>query len=177
MRAYITMQKLQFPWNCCVLILSLVRALCKLSFAAGVRPVRRNQWSDDVHFKNSIQKSMLAHDAVAAAVLHKHHSIIRVDAGFIQFGHGLAHGAGPTKNSIFAIFRASYFFLRYKRFVIRIFLCIGDFRRFLKQKKELSRLNSNFQKKYGVEPAHRHSQQFFFENEDYSTKNRNSLTM
>jgi len=28
---------------------------------------------------------MLAHDAVAAAVLHKHHPIIRVGAGLIQF--------------------------------------------------------------------------------------------
>ena len=31
---------------------------------------------------------MLAHDAVAAVVLHKHHLIIRVGAGLIQFVYG-----------------------------------------------------------------------------------------
>jgi len=33
-------------------------------------------------------KSTLAHDAVAAVVLHKHHLIIRVGAGLIQFVYG-----------------------------------------------------------------------------------------
>ena len=33
-------------------------------------------------------KSILAHDAVAAVVLHKHHLIICVGAGFIQFVYG-----------------------------------------------------------------------------------------
>ena len=32
---------------------------------------------------------MLAHDAVAAEVLYKHHSIICVGAGLIQFVYGL----------------------------------------------------------------------------------------
>jgi len=32
---------------------------------------------------------MLAHDAVAAAMSHKHHSIIRVGADLIQFIYGL----------------------------------------------------------------------------------------
>ena len=32
---------------------------------------------------------MLAHDAVAVAVSHKHHSIIRVGAGLIQFVYQL----------------------------------------------------------------------------------------
>ena len=31
---------------------------------------------------------MLAHDAVAAVVLHKHHLIIRVGAGLIKFVYG-----------------------------------------------------------------------------------------
>jgi len=31
---------------------------------------------------------MIAHDAVAAVVLHKHHLIIRVGAGLIQFVYG-----------------------------------------------------------------------------------------
>ena len=40
-----------------------------------------------VHLRNPI-KSSLAHDAVAAVVLHKHHLIIRVGAGLIQFVNG-----------------------------------------------------------------------------------------
>jgi len=34
-------------------------------------------------------KSTLAHDAVAAAVLHKHHPIIPIGAGLIQFVYDL----------------------------------------------------------------------------------------
>jgi len=34
-------------------------------------------------------KTTLAHDTVAATVLHKHHLIIRVGAGLIQFVYGL----------------------------------------------------------------------------------------
>ena len=51
-------------------------------------PARRNHSPDAVRSRN-LSKSPLAHDAVAAAVLHKHHSIIRVGAGLIQFVHGL----------------------------------------------------------------------------------------
>ena len=40
-------------------------------------------------------KSTLAHDAVAAVVLHKHHLIIRVGAGLIQFVHG-SHSSMAT---------------------------------------------------------------------------------
>ena len=40
-----------------------------------------------VRLRNPI-KSTLAHDAVAAGVLHKHHLIIRVGAGLIQFVYG-----------------------------------------------------------------------------------------
>ena len=39
-------------------------------------------------FTKNPSKSTLAHDAVAAAVLHKHHPIIRVGAGLIQFVYG-----------------------------------------------------------------------------------------
>jgi len=42
---------------------------------------------DAVRSKNP-SKSTLAHDAVAAAVSHKHHSIIRVSPGLIQFVYG-----------------------------------------------------------------------------------------
>ena len=40
-----------------------------------------------VRLRNPI-RSTLAHDAVAAVVLHKHHLIIRVGAGLIQFVYG-----------------------------------------------------------------------------------------
>jgi len=40
-----------------------------------------------VRLRNPI-KSTLAHDAVAAVVLHKHHLIIRVGAGLIEFVYG-----------------------------------------------------------------------------------------
>jgi len=57
--------------------------------------------------KNS-SKSTLAHDAVAAAVLHKHHPIICVGVGLIQFVYGsrshLANGSYPSQKCVFAIF-------------------------------------------------------------------------
>ena len=40
-----------------------------------------------VRLRNPV-KSTLAHDAVAGVVLHKHHLIIRVGAGLIQFVYG-----------------------------------------------------------------------------------------
>jgi len=55
---------------------------------------------------------MPAHDAVAAAVSHKHHSIICVDAGLIQFVYGLhskrGNGVHYIKNSIIAIFSCDF---------------------------------------------------------------------
>jgi len=48
---------------------------------------RPNPSPDALRSKNP-SKSTLAHDAVAAAVLHKHHSIIHVGGGFILFVHG-----------------------------------------------------------------------------------------
>jgi len=62
---------------------------------------------DAVRLRNP-SKSTLAHDAVATAVLHKHHSIICVGAGLIQFvyeSHSpLDHGGYPSQKCIFAIF-------------------------------------------------------------------------
>jgi len=58
-------------------------------------------------FKNP-SKSTLAHDAVAAAVLHMHHPIIHVGAGLIQFVYGsrshLVNGGYPSRKCVFAIF-------------------------------------------------------------------------
>ena len=106
----------------CELILSLARTSCSLSFtirpstargrarppppthppAALLQPV-----VDAARFKNP-SKSTLAHDAVAAAVLHKHHLIIRVGAGLIQVVYGsrshLANGGYPSQKCVFAIF-------------------------------------------------------------------------
>ena len=68
-----------------------------------------------VRLRNPI-KSTIAHDAVAAVVLHKHHLIIRVGAGFIQFVYGLrshlANGGYPSQKCVFAIFaRVAYVLL------------------------------------------------------------------
>ena len=58
-----------------------------------------------VRLRNLI-KSTLAHDAVAAVALHKHHLIIRVGAGLIQFVYGshsrLAADLTLDKNLFFA---------------------------------------------------------------------------
>jgi len=62
---------------------------------------RLNPSPDAVRSRNP-SKSTLPHDVVAAAVLHKHHSIIRVGAGLIQFVHG-SHShfaAGVTSSRI-----------------------------------------------------------------------------
>jgi len=66
----------------CELILSLARTSCRLRPTA--RPLAGNPLRDVVRSRNPT-KSTLAHDAVATAVLHKHHPIIRVGAGLIQF--------------------------------------------------------------------------------------------
>jgi len=64
--------------------LSLARTSCRLWFTA--RPTARSlaELRDVVRSRNP-SKSTLAHDAVATAVLHKHHPIIHVGAGLIQF--------------------------------------------------------------------------------------------
>jgi len=76
MRAYATVHKLLCHGNYCELILSH-RAGYRLPPALLLS--RRNQLPDAVRSRNP-SKSTLAHDAVAAAVSHKHHSIIRVGA-------------------------------------------------------------------------------------------------
>jgi len=65
--------------------LSLARTSCRLLFTARptARPLAGNPLRD-VRSRNP-SKSTLAHDVVGTAVLHKHHLIIRVGAGLIQF--------------------------------------------------------------------------------------------
>jgi len=57
---------------------------------------RPNPSPDAVRSRNP-SKSTLTHDAVTAAVLHKHHLIIRVGAGLIQFVHGSATGVNSSR--------------------------------------------------------------------------------
>ena len=86
MRAYSIVQQLLCHGAYCELILSLARTLCRLLFTARptARPLAGNPLRDVVHSRD-LSKSTLAHDAVATAELHKHHLIIRVGAGLIQF--------------------------------------------------------------------------------------------
>ena len=93
MRAHATVQQLLFHRSYCELILSLARTSCRLSFPpallslgrAGRPPV--GMLPDAVRLRNP-SKSTLAHDAVAAVVLHEHHPIVRVGAGLIKFVYG-----------------------------------------------------------------------------------------
>jgi len=91
MRAYATVQKLLCHISYCELILVLARATCRLLFSAcSCRPsccLDQTRRPDAVCSRNP-SKFTLAHDAVAAAVSHKHHSIICVGAGLIQFVYG-----------------------------------------------------------------------------------------
>ena len=65
--------------------MSLARASCRLSFwPSALLLARRNQSPDAVRSRDP-SKSTLAHGAVTAAMLHKHHLIIRIGAGLIQF--------------------------------------------------------------------------------------------
>jgi len=86
MRSYSTVQQLLCHGGYCELILSLARTSCRLLFTARptARPLAGNPLRDVVRSRNP-SKSTLAHDAVATAVLQKHHPIICVGAGLIQF--------------------------------------------------------------------------------------------
>ena len=90
MRAYSIVQQFLCHGGYCELYLSLVRTSCRLLFAARptVCPLAGNPLRDVVRSRNP-SKSTLTHDAVATAVLHKHHPIICVGAGLIQFVYRL----------------------------------------------------------------------------------------
>jgi len=63
---------------------SIVQTVVCRSLLPPLLLSRPNPSPDAVRSRNP-SKSILAHEAVATAVSHKHHSIIRVAAGFIQF--------------------------------------------------------------------------------------------
>ena len=109
MRAYSTVQLLLCHGSYCELILSLARTSCRLLFTARptARPLAGNPLRGAVRSRNP-SKSTLAHDAVATAVLHKHHPIICVGAGLIQFVYRshlrLATEATRNRNSFSPFF-------------------------------------------------------------------------
>jgi len=86
-------------------IANLSRVFCEHRASCRLPPAlllsRRNQSPVYAVRSRNSSKSTLTHDAVAAAVSHKHHSIIRVSAGLIQFVYGLhskrGHGAHLIK--------------------------------------------------------------------------------
>ena len=88
MRAYSTVQQLLCHGGYCELILGLARTSCRLLFTACPTARSLPALRDVVRSRNP-SKSTLAHDAVANAMSHKHHSIIRIGAGLIQFVYGL----------------------------------------------------------------------------------------
>jgi len=85
------------------------RAGCRLPPA--LLQSRRNQSPDAVRSRNP-SKPTLSHDVVAAVVSHKHHLIIHVAAGLIQFVHGShskrGHGAQFIWILLSPSFRASF---------------------------------------------------------------------
>jgi len=66
---------------------NIVQAVVCRSLLPPLLLSRPNPSPDAVHSRNP-SKSTLAHDAVATAVSHKHHSIVRVGAGLTQFVYG-----------------------------------------------------------------------------------------
>ena len=144
-RAYETAQQILCHGSCCERILSLVRAmfqqlksrpprfwpdeLCRPPkhpwLQAVCHPPRYydgvSRASSAVRPKRSPlknrPKSTPAHDSVAAAVSHKHHSIIRVGAGLIQFVHArtcsLAADVSSNKFLFRPFFPASFNICRY----------------------------------------------------------------
>jgi len=109
MRAYSTVQQLLCHGGYCELILSLARTSCRLLLTARptTRPLAGNPLHDVVRSRNP-SKSTLAHEAVATAVLHKHHPIICVGVGLIQFVYWshfrLATEATPNRNAFSPFF-------------------------------------------------------------------------
>ena len=117
MRACATVQQLPCHGSYCELILSLARTSSRLSFLPALLPLCRagrppaGTLTGPVRLRNP-SKSTLAHDVVAAVVLHKHHLIIRVGAGLIQFVYGshscMAEDLHPPQKSIFTAIFAGF---------------------------------------------------------------------
>ena len=76
------------PWNPLRFCASIVQAVVCRPLLPPVLLSRPYPSPDAVCSRNP-SKSTLAHDMIPAAVSHKHHLIIRVGAGLIQFVYGL----------------------------------------------------------------------------------------
>jgi len=91
---------------------SIVQAVLCRSLLPPLLLSRTNPSPDAFRSRNP-SKSTLAHDAVTAAVSHKHHSIICVGAGLIQFVYG-SHSRLATEpthhRNLFSPFFARVFF-------------------------------------------------------------------
>ena len=102
-----------FPWK---ILRTYLESCASIVQAVICRPLllpcllcRQNPSPDAVRSRNP-SKSTPAHDAVAAAVSHKHYSIICVGAGLIQFLHGFhSHLSRVTssRNLFWPFFQAS----------------------------------------------------------------------
>jgi len=90
---------------------SIVQAVVCCPLLQSLLLSQLNPSPDAVRSRN-LSKSMLTHDKVAAAVLHKHHSILRVGAGFIQFVEGshshFTTGVTSSRILFWPFFRASF---------------------------------------------------------------------
>ena len=79
------------PWNLLQTYLesraSIIQAVVCRLLLVPLLVSRPNPSPNAVRSRN-LSTSTLAHDTVAAAVSHKHHLIIRVGAGLIQFVYG-----------------------------------------------------------------------------------------
>jgi len=106
--------KASLPWK---LLRTYLESCASIVQAVVCRPLpplllsRLNPSPDAVRSRNP-SKSTLVHDAVAAVVLHKHQTIIRVGAGLIQFVHGshshFVTGVTSSRILFWPFFRASF---------------------------------------------------------------------
>ena len=113
-RNFFAMKLLRTYFESCA---SIVQAVVSARpTAVSTKPVNRR---DAVRSRNP-SKSTLAHDAVAAAVSHKHHSIISVGAGLIQFVYK-SHSRLATELTLDTVLCSPWF---QRAFSINVCLCV-----------------------------------------------------
>ena len=120
------------PWK---LLRTYLESCASIVQAVACRPLvpplllSRPKPSPDAVRSRNPSKPTLDHDAVAAAVSHKYHSIICVGAGLIQFVYGshsrLATGVTSWRIHFWPFFRASYMY----QYMCINFVCICSCRR------------------------------------------------
>jgi len=111
MSAYAMVQKLFMPWK---LLRTYLESCASIMQAVVCRPLlqplllSRPYPSPDAVLPRNPSKSTLAHDEVAAAVSHKHHSIDCVGAGLVQFVYGL-HSRLATELTLYKNLYSPFF--------------------------------------------------------------------